>query len=94
MSRWELKRKKQVAIKKALVDSFEIIHHQVTANNYYHDSTVSGSTLTVVLISDDNQIFTANVGDTRATVFQVELMQLTQDEINQTLLTTDHDPLH
>lgn len=62
-NRWELKKRKQALIKKALATSFLDIHDSLVAAI---DCTVSGCTLTVVLVTDDGQVYTANVGDSLA----------------------------
>jgi serine/threonine protein phosphatase PrpC len=75
------------------MDSFSIINQQATANNYYHNATVSGSTLTVILTTDENQVFTAAVGDSRAFIYGMDKRSY-EDDILHTGTTIDHEPLH
>lgn len=51
-------------MKKCLNDAFEELHREVCQNNEF-DSHNSGSTLTVVLVEQD-QLYCANVGDSKA----------------------------
>ncbi|TNV82442.1 hypothetical protein FGO68_gene15312 [Halteria grandinella] len=92
-NRWEIKKKKNSSIKKALCDSFQVIQGQITANNYYHDARMSGTTLSVLLLADDNMVFSANVGDSQAFLFKIEKDPF-DDEIDHTVLTFEHSPLH
>jgi serine/threonine protein phosphatase PrpC len=75
------------------MDSYEETHKMIVANNYYHDSSLSGTTLTTIFITDENLLFTANVGDTLAMLFQIEKDPF-DDDIDHTLLTMEHEPLH
>lgn len=92
-SRWELKKKKHSAIKKALCDSFTIINYTISANNYFHDARMSGTSLTVLLLAEDDMVYCANVGDTLVNLFKIEKDPF-DDEIDHLPLTFDHNPLH
>ena len=72
--RWELKKKKQQLIKKSLEDSFESLQDLIleTGTKGLFNCSLSGSTLTVLLISDDDSVFAANVGDSKALIIQVD----------------------
>lgn len=54
MDRWELKKKKQQLIKKALNDSFVEMHDIISNSRSIFNPDLSGSTLTAVLITDEN----------------------------------------
>ena len=72
--RWELKKKKQQFIKKALENSFESLQDLVleTGTIGVLNSCLSGSTLTVLLITDDNVLYVANAGDSKALLTSVD----------------------
>ena len=63
-----MKKKKQQLIKKAIEDSFEAIQDLVleTGTKGVLNCSLSGSTLTILLVSDDDVLFIANVGDSKA----------------------------
>jgi serine/threonine protein phosphatase PrpC len=72
--RWELKKKKQQLIKKSLEDSFESLQDLIleTGTKGLFNCSLSGSTLTVLLVSDDETVFVGNVGDSKALMIQVD----------------------
>jgi serine/threonine protein phosphatase PrpC len=72
--RWELKKKKQQLIKKSLEDSFEYLQDLIleAGTKGLFNCSLSGSTLTVLLVSDDETVFVANVGDSKALMIQVD----------------------
>ena len=107
-NRWELKKKKIALFKKALATSFLDIHDLVTADESI-DCKLSGSTLTVVLVTDDNQVFTANVGDSMALLVSFDRILKESikkkkekgdpEEVDQSVysslsISTDHTPHH
>lgn len=105
--RWEVKKQKQHAIKKVLIDTFLEVHELVVSKNDKLNTQLSGSTLTVVLITDDNTLYTAGVGDSHAVLIKYD--QILKEEVkfkkesgieetveipiySATTLTTDHKP--
>lgn len=61
--RWELRKKKTSLFKKALSDSFSEMDEIVKLNEERFNPYLSGATLSATLITDENMVFTANVGD-------------------------------
>jgi serine/threonine protein phosphatase PrpC len=68
--RWEITKQKQSIIKKALHESF-IKLNELVSNQTDRDfnTQMSGATLTVLLLSDDDILYVASVGDSRAALF-------------------------
>lgn len=102
-----MRKQKQKAIKKALSDSFKEIHNLVsTQADRDFNTQMSGSTLTVMLLGDDDFLYAASVGDSRAVLIQLDRKKKEillskepdedfEDEISQIVslqvLTSDHN---
>lgn len=71
MSRWDIKKRKQCLTSKALKESIAELHERVVNEAWIH-SDLSGATLTAVLVSDEDDIYTASVGDSQAYLFQYD----------------------
>jgi serine/threonine protein phosphatase PrpC len=66
-------KQKQNIIKKALKQSFLDLHERVCKQpDRDFNTQMSGATLTVLLVSDDDFLYAANVGDSRATIVQID----------------------
>ena len=72
INRWDLRQIKQKRIKKALADSFIELQKNIESLNEFLNSELSGSTLSVVLTTDEDFIYTANVGDSQVLLFIVD----------------------
>ncbi len=68
--RWEITKQKQSIIKKALHESFNKLNEHVrNQTDKDFNTQMSGATLTVLLLSDDDILYAASVGDSRAALF-------------------------
>lgn len=88
MSRWDIKKRKQCLTTKALKESFSEMHEKVVCEAWIH-SDLSGATLTAVLVSNDEEIYVASVGDSHAYLYQFDrtlredlVQRLNDDEEN------------
>jgi serine/threonine protein phosphatase PrpC len=84
MSRWEIKKRKRFLINNSLKHSFQDIH-QAVLDQKWINSQLSGSTLTAILISDEDQVFVASVGDSHAVMYQWD-KDLNEEKERQRLL--------
>jgi serine/threonine protein phosphatase PrpC len=64
VDRWEVKKQKLALLKKVIYDSFATLNKVILHSPTSFNSSENGSTLTVILITDDDFLVTANVGDT------------------------------
>lgn len=55
-----------------MVDSFLEIHDMIIERKDRFNPQLSGSTLTAVLITDDNTVFTAGSGDSHAVLIKYD----------------------
>lgn len=53
-------------MKKAIADSFHEMNETISQQSDKFDPKLSGTTLTIILVTDDNQLYSANVGDSLA----------------------------
>lgn len=72
--RWELWKRKQNLFKKALSQAFHSLQDEVCKVEEQFNPLLSGSTLSCVLVTDDNVVYSANVGDSQTVLVSFDKM--------------------